>query len=147
MNLRDDPAARTAGVVTRGIAAVIDLIVVGALLTMLYVGLVLATLALHPTAFRFPALDLVFTGLVGFVVAVSYLAGCWSVSGCTAGAAVMGLQVVGRDSARLKPAVALLRGIAYVIFPLGLAWVALDNNRRSLQDKLFRSRVIYVRQG
>lgn len=146
MTVRNDPAvARTAGVVSRGVAAVIDLVFVGVLLAGLYVGLMLALLALNPGSFRFPALDVVFTGFVGFVVAVIYLAGCWSVSGCTAGAAVMGLQVVGRNSAKLKPIVGLLRAAACVIFPLGLAWVALDRDRRSLQDRIFRTRVVYVR--
>lgn len=145
MTVRDEPAARTAGVVSRGVAAVIDLIVVAILLALLYAGLALAVLALNPTAFRLPAPDFVFTGLVGFSMAVLYLGGCWAVSGCTAGAAVMGLQVVGRQSDRLKPAVAFLRGAAYVIFPLGLAWVVLDRKRRSLQDMVLGSRVVYVR--
>lgn len=145
MTVGDEPAARAAGVVSRGVAAVIDLCFVGVLLGLLYAGLVLSVLALNPTSFRFPAFDLVFTGLVGFMVAVLYLAGCWSVSGCTAGAAVMGLQVLGRKSDRLKPVVALLRAAACVVFPLGLAWVALDRDRRSLQDKVFGSRVVYVR--
>lgn len=147
MTVRDDPAARTAGVVSRGVAALIDLVVVGVLLALLYVGLALAVLALNPSSFRFPALNLVFTGVVGFSVAVLYLAGCWAVSGCTAGAAVMGLQVLGRRSARLSPMVALLRSAACVLFPLGLAWVALDRNRKSLQDIVFGSRVVYVRPG
>ena len=104
----------------------------------------LSKLALNPSAFRFPALELVFTGLVGFVVAVLYLGGCWSVSGRTVGAAIMGLQVLGRHSDRLKPPAAFLRGAACVAFPLGLAWVALDQHRRSLQDNVFGSRVVYV---
>ncbi len=144
MTVRDDPKARTAGVVSRSLAALIDLAVVAGLLGFIYIGLVLTKLALNPSAFRFPALELVFTGLVGFVVAVLYLGGCWSVSGRTAGAAIMGLQVLGRHSDRLKPPVALLRGAACVAFPLGLAWVALDQHRRSLQDTVFGSRVVYV---
>ena len=145
MTVRDETTARAAGVVSRCVAAVIDLCVVGALLAVLYSGLVLSLLALNPGSFRFPALDLVFSGAVGFVVAVLYLAGCWSVSGCTAGAVAMGLRVVGRGSTRLKPPTALLRGVACVVFPVGLLWVALDRRRRSLQDILFSSRVIYVR--
>jgi len=141
----DDTAVRAAGVVSRTVAALIDLCVVGVILSLLYVGLVLTRLALNPGSFRFPALDLVFSGAVGFVVAVLYLAGCWSVSGCTAGAVAMGLRVVGRRSTHLKPLVALLRGAACVLFPIGLGWVALDRHRRSLQDIVFGSRVIYVR--
>lgn len=145
MSLRDDPTTRAAGVVSRGAAALIDLCVLGMLLALLYLGLVLTLLAVNPGSFRFPALDLVFTGVVVFGAAVLYLAGCWSVSGCTAGAAAMGLQVVGRRSARLSPAIALLRGAACVFFPVGLAWVAVDAKRRSLQDIVFGSRVVYVR--
>ena len=37
-------------------------------------------------------------GTDGVVVSVLYLVGCWSVSGCTAGAVLMGLRVVGRRS-------------------------------------------------
>ncbi|MCH9733223.1 MAG: RDD family protein [Actinomycetia bacterium] len=145
MTIADDPRTRTAGVVSRSLAALIDLGVVAGLLGLLYIGLVLTKLALNPGSFRFPALELVFTGLVGFAVAVLYLGGCWSLSGRTAGAAMMGLQVLGRHSERLKPPAALLRGAACVAFPLGLAWVALDQRRRSLQDTVFGSRVVYVR--
>lgn len=144
MTACDDPAPRSAGVVSRGVAALIDLAVVAVLMALLYLGIALGALALNPGSFRFPALALVFTGVVGFVVAVLYLAGCWSISGCTAGAAVMGLQVLGRHSARMKPLVALLRGAACVVFPAGLAWVALDRKRRSLQDIVFGSRVVYA---
>ncbi|KGI70275.1 RDD family protein [Mycolicibacterium rufum] len=139
------PDERTAGVVSRAVAAVVDLVVVGALLALLYVGLILTRLALHPGAFRFPALNLVFSGTVAFGAAVLYLTGCWAVSGCTAGAVVMGLKVVSRAGRRLAPLVALLRAAACVVFPLGLAWVAVDARRRSLQDIAFGSRVVYVR--
>jgi hypothetical protein len=139
-----DAEHRAAGVVSRGAAAVIDLAVVGLLLGMLYLGLLLARLALNPGSFRFPALDVVFSTAVGFGVTVLYLATCWAVSGCTAGAVVLGLQVVGRRTPRLKPVVALLRAVACVVFPLGLGWVALDARRRSVQDIVFGSRVIYL---
>ncbi len=139
------PDERVAGVVSRAVAAVVDLAVVGVLLALLYLGLILTLLALHPGAFRFPALNLVFSGTVGFGAAVLYLAGCWSVSGCTAGAVVMGLRVVGRWGRRLAPVVALLRAAACVVFQLGLAWVAIDARRRSLQDIAFGSCVVYVR--
>jgi uncharacterized RDD family membrane protein YckC len=135
----------TAGIVSRGVAAVIDFLVVGAILAALYLGLVLTMLMFHSTAFSFPALGVVFSGAVAFVVAVLYLVSCWSVSGCTAGAVVMGLRVVGRRSPRLGPVIALLRAVACVVFPIGLLWVAVDAQRRSLQDLLFGSRVIYAR--
>ena len=130
---------------SRGLAAVIDFVVVGVVLAALYLGLVLTSLMFHSTAFSFPSLGVVFSSAVAFVVAVLYLVSCWSVSGCTTGAVVMGLRVVGRSSTRLRPVVALLRAVACVLFPIGLLWVAVDRQRRSLQDLLFGSRVIYAR--
>jgi len=140
-----DPEARVAGIVSRGVAAVIDLIVVLILMSAIYVGLILVRLVYSPTAFSLPALDAVFSTLITFAVAVLYLTGCWAVSGRTAGTVTMGLRVVGRRSLRVAPLIALLRAVTCVLFPIGLVWVALDHNRRSLQDIIFRTRVIYVR--
>jgi len=140
-----DPEARVAGIVSRGLAAVIDLIVVLILMSAIYVGLILVRLVYSPTAFSLPALDAVFSTLITFAVAVLYLPGCWEVSGRTAGTVTMGLRVVGRRSLRVAPLIALLRAVTCVLFPIGLVWVALDHNRRSLQDIVFRTRVIYVR--
>ena len=140
-----DPEARVAGIVSRGLAAVIDLIVVLILMSAIYVGLILVRLVYSPTAFSLPALDAVFSTLITFAVAVLYLTGCWAVSGRTAGKVTMGLRVVGRRSLRVAPLIALLRAVTCVLFPIGLVWVALDHNRRSLQDIVFRTRVIYVR--
>ena len=136
---------RTAGIVSRGIAAVVDFLVVGAILLALYVGLVLTKLMFYSTAFSFPSFSVVFSGTAGFVVSVLYLLPCWTVSGCTVGAVVMGLRVVGRGSPRLHPVLALLRAVTCVVFPVGLLWVAVDRHRRSLQDILCRSRVVYAR--
>jgi hypothetical protein len=137
--------ARNAGIVSRGVAAVIDLLVVLAAMGVLYAGLILATLAFSPRAFSFPAPSVVFSAFGLGAVAVLYLAGCWTVSGCTAGAVVMGLQVVDRRSARLRAVICLARALTCVLFPIGLAWVAVDGQRRSLQDIVFRSRVVYNR--
>ncbi len=136
---------RTAGIVSRTVAAVIDLLVVLTFMGMLYLGLILATLAFSPRAFSFPAPSLIFSAFGLGAVAVLYLAGCWAVSGCTAGAVVMGLRVVGRKSPRLPATICLARALGCVLFPIGLAWVAIDGQRRSLQDIVFGSRVVYNR--
>lgn len=143
MSQRD--TERTAGIVSRGVAALIDIAVVAALLSAMYLGLLLVRLMLSPAAFRFPAPNVVFSTVTAAVVSVLYLTACWSVSGCTAGAIVMGLRVTGRRSGRLSPAAALLRAIACVLLPIGLFWVVVDARRRSLQDIVFGSRVIYCR--
>lgn len=136
---------RSAGIVSRGVAAVIDLAVVGIVLSALYLGLILVRLMFGPTTFSLPTPSAIFSSLVMFVVSVLYLAVCWMVSGCTAGAVVMGLRVVGRRSERLGPVVALLRAVACVLFPVGLLWVVVDARRRSLQDIVLGSRVVYAR--
>ncbi len=139
--------ARPAGIVSRGSAAVIDLAVVGVILGALYFGLVLFVLMLQPSAFSFPSVGAVFSTALAFGISVIYLAGAWAVSGRTVGAVTMGLRVVGRHSTRVAPAVALLRAVACVVFPAGLLWVAVDRRRRSLQDIVFGSRVVYSMRG
>lgn len=112
---------------------------------ILYVGLILVRLVYSPAAFRLPDVNVVFSTLVTFIVAVLYLIGCWAVSGRTVGHVTMSLRVVGRRSLRVQPVVALLRAVTCVLFPIGLVWVALDRERRSLQDIVFRTSVSYVR--
>ena len=138
-------AERAAGIITRGLAADIDLLVVLLIMGALYGGLVLVRLVYSPAAFSLPSLNAVFSTVVTFAVAVLYLTGCWAVSGSTAGAVTMGLQVVGRRSQRISVLIGFLRAIACVVFPIGLLWVVVDRKRRSLQDIAFRTRVVYSR--
>jgi uncharacterized RDD family membrane protein YckC len=41
--------------------------------------------------------------------------------------------------------VGFLRAIGCVLFPIGLLWIVIDRQRRSLQDIVFRTRVVYSR--
>ena len=136
---------RSAGIVSRGVAGVIDIVVVVVLLGGIYIGWGLTRMIFNPTGFQFPNIHAVFSTAVTFGVAIVYLAGCWAVSGCTVGAVVMGVRVLGRRTERVRPAIALLRAVACVLFPIGLAWVVVDRSRRSVQDVLFGTRVVYVR--
>lgn len=145
MTSSEPDGERAAGIITRGLAAVIDLVVVLLIMSVLYGGLVLARLVYSPTAFSLPSLNAVFSTVVTFAVAVLYLTGCWTVSGSTAGAVTMGLRVVGRGAQRVSLLVGLLRAISCVVFPIGLLWVVIERQRRSLQDIVFRTRVIYSR--
>src|SRR5260370_35776361 len=101
-------AERAAGIITRGLAAVIDLLVVLLIMSALYGGLVLVRLVYSPAAFSLPSLNAVFSAVVTFVVAVVYLTGCWTVSGSTAGAGGEGRRGLGRPARRVGPAVARL---------------------------------------
>ena len=53
--------ARPAGIVSRGVAAVIDLAVVGIVLSALYVGLILTRLMFGPTTFSLPTVSAIFS--------------------------------------------------------------------------------------
>jgi len=134
-----------AGIVSRGLAALVDMLIVVVMMGGLYIGLVLTVLMLHPTAFSPPKPGLIFSTSVTLVVAVLYLTVCWMLSGRTVGAVLLGVRVIGRRSQRLGLLVAVLRAVACVFFPVGLLWVAVDRQRRSVQDLLLGSRVIYAR--
>jgi len=138
---------RAAGIITRGLAAIIDLVVVLLIMSALYGGLVLVRLVYSPTAFSLPSLNAVFSTLTTFAIAVLYLTACWTVSGSTAGAVTMGLRVVEQRVPRVSLLVGLLRAICCVLFPIGLLWVVVDRQRRSLQDIVFRTRVIYSKRA
>lgn len=134
-----------AGIVSRGLAALVDMVVVIVTMGLLYLGLALTTLIVNPTSFRFPAPNLIFSSAVTFAVSVLYLTVCWTLSGRTVGAVLLGVRVVGRRAERLALPVAALRAFACVLFPIGLLWVAVDRGRRSVQDILLGSRVVYDR--
>ena len=134
-----------AGIVSRGLAALVDMLVVIVMMGLLYLGLVLTTLVVNPTSFRFPAPNVIFSTAVTAAVSMLYLTGCWTVSGRTVGAVLLGIRVVGRSAERLRVGVAVVRAVACVLFPIGLLWVAVDRQRRSVQDIALGSRVIYDR--
>jgi uncharacterized RDD family membrane protein YckC len=55
----------------------------------------------------------------------------------------MGLRVVGPGEDPVRFLTALCRAGVCVLFPLGLAWCAVDRRRRAAHDLLTRTRVIY----
>ncbi len=136
---------KNAGIVSRGIGAFLDLLVVWTILGACYLGLALMKFVITVSEFHFPQLNILFT-TTGFVVtAVLYLATCWEVSGRTLGSVVMGLRVVNSKGERIRPAVAVLRALLCTLFAIGLVWAVVDRRRRSVADIILRTRVIYSR--
>jgi uncharacterized RDD family membrane protein YckC len=135
---------RSAGIVSRGAAAVMDFLVVGTLLGLIYGGLRLAELMFRPIMFHVGTVSFLYSTAATCVVSVLYLTACWAVSGSTVGSVVMGLRVTGLRRERLLPVRACLRAVACVLFPVGLLWVVVDARRRSLQDIIFRTKVVYA---
>jgi hypothetical protein len=63
---------------------------------------------------------------------------------------VIGLSERGdqwRRSQRVSLLVGLVRATCCVLFPIGLLWAVVDRQRRSLQDIVFRTRVIYLKRA
>jgi uncharacterized RDD family membrane protein YckC len=141
---KDEFESRIAGIVSRSVAAILDVAAVAAILGVLYLGFVLVGLLFTSGHFDPPNPNVLFSGAATYLVAVIYLAGCWSVSGRTVGSVAMGLEVVNRDGGRIGLVRALIRAVFYATFPIGLLWVAVDARRRSVQDVVLRSRVIYA---
>lgn len=134
---------RAAGIVTRFIAAVIDVAVVLSVLGAGYLATAFILFTMDIGNFVFPQVGWWFTTTGFLAVAFVYLTLCWASSGRTVGAVMMGLLVVRRSGKRLHFTQAALRGAACVVFPIGLFWVALSAKRLSLQDVVLRTRVVY----
>lgn len=132
-----------AGLVTRVGANVIDLLVLAVALVVIYGGWAAVRLLIRGSEFRFPTPTFATVYVVGSVVFTVYLAASWAATGRTYGAQVMGLRVVDRDGHRIGGFRALARSVLCVSFPIGLLWCAVNREKRSLQDLIVRTSVIY----
>ena len=134
---------RRAGLITRSVAAGIDLGLVLVALGVAYLAICAFLFLLDPRNFTAPTPSLGLVTAIGYAVFTFYLAVNWLGSGRTYGNHVMGLRVVNREGRRLHPVVAFVRAILYAILPIGLLWVLVSGQNRSLQDLLVRTSVIY----
>jgi uncharacterized RDD family membrane protein YckC len=132
-----------AGLITRSAAAVVDGLVV--LLVVVLAGLAVTGVrfVLHPRGFDpGPTALLPSLGILLGAVTV-YLAVAWTVVGRTYGCHLMGLRVAGRNGQVPGPLVSVARAVLCVLFPVGLLWCAVGRSRRSVQDLLLGTRVLY----
>lgn len=134
---------RPAGIVTRGLCAVIDLCVVLAFLGVIYLGTMLVRLLYSPRGFHLPTPEVWLSAGATLVVSILYLTGCWATTGRTVGAVAMGLRVITTSHRLVRWPQAALRAVACVLFAFGLLWAAVDSRRRSLQDIVLRTAVVY----
>jgi ADP-ribose pyrophosphatase YjhB (NUDIX family)/uncharacterized RDD family membrane protein YckC len=137
------PPGRPAGIVSRVLAAAIDGAVVmlmcgGAFLTVVGVRFVLS-----PLTFQWPTPSWALSLLVAAVLAAGYLTVGWAVTGRTYGAAVLGLRVCTAGGGSLGWPRAGLRAVLCVMIPVGLLWVAVSPRRRSVQDVMVLTVVVY----
>lgn len=134
---------RRAGMVSRTVAGIVDVVVVGALCGGAYLGWAGLRFVVNPVAFTFPAVPRGLLVPAGFTVSVLYLAVCWAATARTVGDELLGLRVLTRRGRPLRWGRAFLRALTYAVFPAGLLWVLFGGSRRSLQDLVLHTVVIY----
>jgi uncharacterized RDD family membrane protein YckC len=134
---------RRAGLVTRALAAAIDLGVIAVALATVYLGCSAVLFLYRPSRFQLPTPSWQVIVGVGYIVLTLYLTVSWHSAGRTYGCHVMGLRVVNRVGQRLRLAIAFLRAVLCGIFPLGLLWIAISRENRSIQDLIVGTSVIY----
>jgi uncharacterized RDD family membrane protein YckC len=134
---------RHAGLVSRLIANAVDGLTVVAVLAAGYAGLNGLLFMLDPRNFEFRGTSVLGSLTAAAVVLVLYQVTAWSTTGRTYGHHLMGLRVVGTHEERLWVPRALLRSVLCVLLPIGLLWCAVSPTRRSLQDIVVRTWVIY----
>jgi hypothetical protein len=133
----------TAGFVTRFVANVIDTVVVVVMLGACYVGLASVKFLLDPRAFEFPDVSFLASLTVALFLATVYLWLAWWLAGRTYGGHVMGIRVTGRRRPKLGPLRALARAAFCTLFPIGFFWCLISPHRRSIQDAVLFSSVVY----
>jgi len=129
--------------VTRGIAGAVDAAVV---LLMVMVGLLCVnglSFLLDPRGFRVVGASQEVLVEVALATAVVYLAGTWAVMGRSYGCRLMGLKIVDRRGRSPRFLRSLLRAVFYVLFPVGLLWCCVGRSRKSVQDLVLGTTVVY----
>jgi len=132
-----------AGLVTRAIASAVDAVTVVAALGVCYLGINAVVFVVNPRGFQFVTAPLILTLTTALIACVGYFTAAWSATGRSYGDHVMGLRVVDRQGRRLRVPRAVGRAVLCVVFPVGLLGCAVQASRRSVQDMLLGTSVVY----
>lgn len=132
-----------AGMVTRTIAASVDAVVVLLVVTIGVLSVNAFSFVLDPRGFRVVGASQEVLIEVALGTAIVYLAGTWTFMGRSYGCRLMGLRIVDRRGRSPGIVRSLLRATLYVVFPLGLVWCAVGRSRKSVQDLVLGTSVVY----
>jgi uncharacterized RDD family membrane protein YckC len=139
-------SVRVIGFGKRLVATLLDGFVVGAI-TMI-VAFLLGFFGVFLDMFR-NSEDVPITWLVplsGFVISIVYYVASWTRGGMTPAKFLFGQKVVGTDGELLPLGKALLRYVGYIVstltLSLGFLWIAFDEKRQGLHDKIAGSFVV-----
>jgi uncharacterized RDD family membrane protein YckC len=81
--------------------------------------------------------------VVGLCVQAVYFTVTWAVVGGTYGNRLLSLRVCDDRGVRLHWGRCAVRAVLCVIFPIGLLWVLVSAENRSVQDVVLRTSVTY----
>lgn len=132
-----------AGIVSRLTASTIDAVVVVVAVATGYLVVSGIKFLLAPSRFAFPRVGSNVLLTIGAVVTVGYLTWSWATTGRTYGNQLIGLRVVTYGREPISIGTAAARAALCVVFPLGLFFVVVSAENRSLQDVVLRTAVIY----
>ena len=132
-----------AGLVTRALANVVDLLVVALLVAGGYAAVAATRFLLSPTTFTFPTPSPSTLLLLGLCLQAAYFAVTWVEVGCTYGDRLLGLRVADDRGTRLGWGRSAVRAVLCTLVPVGLLWVLVSRDNRSVQDLLLRTSVLY----
>jgi uncharacterized RDD family membrane protein YckC len=138
-----EPPTTHAGVVTRFLAAAVDVAAIGLLAVALDLAAAGARFVWSPVDFRWPRPAVVSSIVVLLAIGVLYLTVAWAMTGRTYGGTLLGLRVLSMRRELLGWGRSFLRALTCVIWPVGLLWSAFSRTRSSLQDIVFRTVVVY----
>ncbi len=134
---------RRAGLVSRVIASVVDIAVAFGILAGTYLARAFVRLIWEGKSFTLPTWSFPRAFALGELILIAYLAVSWTASGRTYGDRLMGLRVVDRHRRTMRLGWSSTRALLCALFPLGLLWVGIGRENRSVQDLILRTSVIY----
>jgi len=136
-----------AGIVSRGAALAIDVVVFAGLSAGSLFFLQAATALLHTEPFGSATVPSGLAGATIVSLVIIYFAGCWAITGRTVGEALLGLRVVRPDGGKVSLTRSLVRcAMTFVSAAccwIGFGWIVIDRQRRTWQDIVARTIVIY----
>jgi uncharacterized RDD family membrane protein YckC len=137
-----------AGIVTRAVAFVLDLLILNGILFggALVVGLIIEAFGTFTVDLDFEgALLATATWSAAFAI---YFTAWWSLTGQTPGMRALGVKVLATTGDRIRPRRGLLRVIgmtlAAIPFFAGYLMILVNDRRRGLHDLIARTVVVYV---
>lgn len=134
---------RPAGVVTRLLGAALDVGTIALLTALLYLGVAGLRFMWWPEAFHWPHPPVQLSLPAVALVAVVYLTIGWATTGRSVGGSVLGYRVLSHRRRILRWPWAGVRAVLCTLLPIGIALAAFGPGRRSLQDLLLRTTVVY----